>query len=251
MSLWDKGIEASSMNYEELARLLETSECESLEWKSDFPKSLLRGRESPNWDKGRAELLKDLISLANSPGQALAYLVYGVKDLRIRREITGISKSFDDADFQQWAKNTFDPSPKFQYTEILWPPSKTIGIFQIEKIPDYPHVVKENIGDILHKGQVWFRTGSQNAVALRSDIEKMFWGEKPVKFSSLLDTELERIKKIYRDQGREIEFPLLEDKENRLLRGYEIATYPGTRQGIVVGRGKAELVFLLKPKGRK
>jgi hypothetical protein len=237
------------MNQDEFRPLLEIGETQWLEWKADFPSGLIQGNKSPIWESGKAELLKDIIALANASGQTPSYLIYGVKDLKVERHVVGISKSFDDADFQQWAKNAFDPPPAFQYTEIGWSSSKTIGVFQIKKTSGYPHVIKENIGRIIHKGQVWFRTESQNDVALKSDLEKMFRGETPVQFMALNDSDLERVKKIYRDQGNEIEFALLEQEESRLLQGCKIASYPGTRQKIVVGRGKPELVMLLKPKG--
>jgi len=240
------------MKEEEMRLLLEKGECEYLDWKENFPPGLIKRSKNSIWDSGRAELLKDLVSLANSPGQTPAYLVYGVKDLKTRREIKGISKSFDDADFQQWAKNTFDPSPKFQYTEINWPPSERIGVFEIEKTLDYPHIVKKDIGNILYRGQVWFRTGSQNEVGLRSDLEKMFKGETPCRFMRLNDPAIEKVAKHYRDLGREPCFPMLMQKESLLNQGYEVAPWPGKRQEIWVGDGdKNTHILLLKPKERK
>jgi hypothetical protein len=240
------------MKEEEMMLLLEKGESEYLDWKENFPPGLIKGSKNSIWDSGRAELLKDIVSLANSPCQTTAYLIYGVKDLKTRRGIKGISKSFDDADFQQWAKNTFDPSPKFQYTEINWPPSEKIGVFEIEKTLDYPHVVKKDIGKILYRGQVWFRTGSQNEVALRSDLEKMFKGETPCRFMRLDDPAIRKVAKHYKDLGREPCFPMLMKKESLLNQGYEVAPWPGKRQEIWVGDGdKNTHILLLKPKEGK
>jgi hypothetical protein len=143
-------------------------------------------------------------------------------------------------------QNTFEPPPKFRYDTLEYRPSQIIGIFQIEKISDYPHIVKTTVGDILHKGQVWFRTGSQNGVALYPELKKIFLGEKPVQFTTL--NEVQDIRKVYEENGDEIQFVLLEQEEQRLLEGYKIAAYPGTRQKIVVGSGRAELAMLIKPK---
>jgi hypothetical protein len=124
-----------SMNREAMECLLLEGESEHLEWKEDFPDGLIQqkviqGKRNPNWDPAKAELLKELIALANSAGRAPIYLVYSAKDLGRMRKVKGISKSFDDAGFQQWAKDTFDPPPTYRYTEIPWPPSKTIDIIK-------------------------------------------------------------------------------------------------------------------------
>jgi len=89
------------MNKNEFRPLLDEGESQDLEWKTAWPPGLLGGKTDPAWDEGRGELLKDLISLANTTGTSTAHLVCGVKDLGTSRKVFGISKSFDDADFQQ------------------------------------------------------------------------------------------------------------------------------------------------------
>src|SRR5215470_18379882 len=106
------------MTKNDLDRLLPEEESVYLDWKMDFPPELAKGRPQREWDKGRGKLLRSLGALANSHGSAHAYLVYGVEDLGTERRIHGISRSFDDADFQQWAENTFDPPPTFRYAEV-------------------------------------------------------------------------------------------------------------------------------------
>lgn len=238
------------MNLDQFKPLLDEGESQNLEWKKDWPPGLLGGKNDPAWNEGRGELLKDLISFANSTGPSTAYLVYGVKDLAARRKVFGILKSFDDADFQQWAKNTFDPPPKFLYIEIGWSKTVNIGVFSIERIPEYPHVVKEDLGGILYKGQVWYRTGTQNCTALHSDLQMMFEGEMPFKISNLRDPVLDKVKCYYKNQGREASLPLIGRKDSLLAQGYEIATYPGTRREIWVGEHgrRYEHILLLKPK---
>ncbi len=167
------------MTKDKLKSLLKEGESPRLDWKRDFPRGILRGGRSGDWNKGRGKLLKSLISIANTSEIGPAYLVYGVEDSGKKRKVIGISKHFDDADFQQWALNAFDPPPKFLYTTLEWSKKKTVGIFQIERTPDFPHVVKENIGGILFAGQVWFRRGSQNNIALYSDLREMIEGITP------------------------------------------------------------------------
>jgi len=223
------------MNLDQFKPLLNEGESQDLDWKKDWPQGLFRGKRNSKWDKGRGELLKDLISLANSTGSSQAHLVYGVKDLGAKRKVFGISKLFDDAEFQQWAKNTFDPPLTFLYTEITWNKTVTIGAFGIERTPDFPHVIKEGIGGIIYKGQVWFRRGTQNNIAYHSDLREMFKGEEPVKIASLNDPMINKVRLHYKAKGRDVSFPLLEEKKKHLVQGYDIATYPGTRCEIWVG----------------
>lgn len=239
------------MNLDQFKILLDTCESQDLEWKKDWPPGLLRGKEDPTWDKGRGELLKDLISLANSSGSTPAHLVIGVKDMGARRRVYGISKLFDDADFQQWATNTFDPPPKFLYTEIAWEDTAAIGVFSIERIPNFPHVVKKDLGEVLYKGQVWLRRGTQNNIAGYLELREMFEGEKPIKIARTSDPEIKKVKRHYKALGRDIALPLLEEKDKHLVQGYEIAAYPGTRREIwagLVGSNRYEHILLLTPK---
>jgi hypothetical protein len=47
-----------------LDSLLTHGEDTWLDWKSDLPAGLISGK-GPGWEEGRAELLKDLVSIAN------------------------------------------------------------------------------------------------------------------------------------------------------------------------------------------
>lgn len=239
------------MNLDQFKPLLDEGESQNLDWKKDWPPELLLGRRNPVWDRGRGELLKDLISIANSSGPSPAHLVYGVKDLRARREVFGISKSFDNADFQQWTINTFDPPPTFLYTEIAWSSDVDIGVFSVERTSDFPHVVKENVGEVLYKGQVWFRSGTKNNIALHAEIRAMFEGEEPIKIANINDPMIKIVKSHYKAQGRDCTLLLLEERDKHLVQGYEIATYPRTRREIWVGLAggnRYELILLLTPK---
>ena len=237
------------MTREELETLLVEGESTYLDWKRDFPQELLAGRNLPAWDSGRAKLLKALIALANSHGSDYGYLIYGVENLGVERRVSGVSKSFDDADFQQWAENTFSPPPTFRYAELKWDAAVTVGAFRIERTPDYPHVVQSNLGGLLCEGQVWFRRGSKNTVALREDLKRMFLGETPFKIARLNDPVLKEISEYYEKQGRRTTLPRFGDRDSLLAQGYEVATYPGTRREVWVGAvgDHHEHILLLKP----
>ena len=237
------------MTKDEFEKLLSEGESTCLDWKRDLPSELL-GVRGPAWDVGRAKLLKDLVALANGHGAEQAYLVYGVEDLGSDRRVCGITKSLDDAQLQQWAENTFDPPPTFRYTEIPWEASKTVGVVTIFRVPDYPHVVAASLGGVLFEGQVWFRRGTKNTVALHDDLRHMFVGDVPFKIGQMNDPVFREIKEHYRAQGRETSLPLLSNRDSYLAQGYELATYPGTRREIWVGAvgDRYEHVLLLKPK---
>ena len=75
------------MTKDELKNLLKKGESPNLDWKKDFPQSILSRKSSGDWNKGRGKLLKSLISLANTPESGPAYLIYGVEDTRKKKKV--------------------------------------------------------------------------------------------------------------------------------------------------------------------
>jgi len=181
----------------------------------------------------------------------MAHLVCGVKDLRTHREVVGLKKNWDDATFQQWVENNFHPPIRFAYSELKYD-GKAIGIFQISRSGDYPHVACQNIGGVIHEGQVWFRRGSKNTVALYNDLREMFRGNEPVKIARLNNPTLKHIQRHYEDQGRRTTLPLLAEKDDFLGQGYEIAYAPDTRREVWAGYHghEYEHILMLKPVSR-
>lgn len=145
------------MDYEKLRAILGRGERQALDWKADFPGELRGGAGSRAWEKGRGILLKDLVAMANGLSDGVGHLVYGVKDHGSHRQVLGRHGSWDDADFQTWAQNTFTPPPEFSYVEVQWRDGLNVGLFEIRVSAQYPHVVKQSLGEVLHQGQVWTR----------------------------------------------------------------------------------------------
>jgi hypothetical protein len=233
----------------EFDALLENAETSWLDWKRDYPAGLLGGRKDPAWQRARGEVLKDVVALANgTDGRATAYLVYGVKDLRSSRKIVGISASFDDAMFQEWAQNTFDPPPLFAYAELALVEGR-VGIFSISRIAAFPHVAVQDVGDILFRGQVCYRVGTKNDVAGYEQMRAMFRGEEPFKIERTDGPIVAKIRQHYEELGRELVFPSIADRDAKLVEGYELAYYPNTRREIWAGafRGHHEQIAMLKP----
>lgn len=153
--------------------LLKYGEDNWLDWKRELHYALeYQSSQHADWEAGKGILLKDLAALANSmSGKDKRYLIRGVQDHGHKREIIGVSKRFDDADFQTWVKNAFDPPLRIHYETIEPEPGKLVGVFAIEFDPKGPHVAVQSVGGKLFEGQVWLRRGTQNDFARRADLE--------------------------------------------------------------------------------
>ena len=155
------------MRFEDYRFLLQYGENPWLDYKAQLD----HGIEQPRTGKealerreiGRAVLLKDLVSLANSScPQDVRFLVRGVLDEKSGRQEVGVELSLDDADVQGWAEGKFDPPLEFTYHQ--WPrdDGRFVGVFEIRRSRRGPHVAAQDLGAIIFKGQVWMRTGTRN-----------------------------------------------------------------------------------------
>jgi predicted HTH transcriptional regulator len=239
---------------EEFEQLLEHGEDSWLDWKAEVDQRLLLDPKTKpkEWDKGKGKLLKDLVSIANSADEKAGYLVIGVRDNGTTREVVGISRSWDDATFQEWVQQAFAPPIIFSYSQLEWESGKIIGIFRIEHVAEYPHVATQTIGGVIHEGQVWFRRGSKNSIALHEELGEMFRGQEPIQSDEFDGEIVKKAKKLYEAQGYQISMAGLYRKHDMLAKGYKIAHYPGTRREIWVGYNHSkrdfEHILMLKPK---
>ncbi len=248
----DTDIKIPKVDNDRIQDLMRYTEQDWLDWKYDFSTELKTGRHESGWNKGRGELLKDIVAIANSLIDSAGFLVMGVHDKGAHRVVVGISDSWDDADFQIWAENVFQPIIRFVYSEISWQAGNTIGVFAIAPSRQFPHIVKTDIGGVLHKGQIWFRRGSKNTVALYDDLKRMFSESQiePMFFERTDDPELEKICNLFKEHGREPVLPRYGQRDSKIAQGYEIVRHPDTNQEIIVGRdslGKYAHIVMLKP----
>ncbi|MGY2894716.1 AlbA family DNA-binding domain-containing protein [Deinococcus sp. UYEF24] len=173
------------MRYEDFISLLDYGESEWLDYKAELHAGIEQREKKNNpdlWEAGKATLLKDLMCLANSPSpMRTRYLVRGVKELNGKRTLVGVSCSLDDADLQVWAHDRFDPPLEFLYTQ--WPletdPEQYVGVFQVVPSARGPIVPKRDLAKVVARGQVWWRTGSGNAVAGRAGLARLFGPPEP------------------------------------------------------------------------
>jgi len=229
----------------EFTALLKHPEATWLDWKRNFPPGLIGGKTHPDWQKGRGELLKDLIAIANgSDGHDRGFLVYGVQDNGTNRSIVGLAMSFDDAIFQVWAENTFEPKPTFMYEQLGLTSGQVVSVFTIHRSASFPHVVVADVGDVLHEGVVWFRRGSKNTIAHAAELRTMFVGEKPMVFGSTQDQPLKQLMdSLYTDEWEPV-LPYAREKEARVVAGFEVVFWPETRTEVWVGLPGQELILM-------
>lgn len=217
------------MNIDELLQLPES---EDLDWKERLPRHLIG--KSGGREEAKASLLKDVIALANSEGQECAYLVYGVKDRITHREVLGIEETLDDADLQTWLENTFDPPPKVALYYLEHQSSKLL-VIAVTRSPKYPHVVKTTVGSKLIEGQVWFRRGSKNTVALRDDLARMIKGDEPFRIEKTASPLYQQLRESVQAEGRVLVGKRHDQRDEALESDYLLVYWPGTRREVHVG----------------
>lgn len=236
------------MRRDEFQKLLQNSESSFLDWKADFPAGLIKGSRHPDWEKGKAELLKDIVSIANNDDGGTGFLVYGVKDHGTHREVIGIGRNWDDADFQTWAQTAFDPPPQFLYSELAWKNDKTVGMFSIDHVADYPHVASRSIDRVFCEGQVWYRFGTRNSVADHGKLRNMFLGQEPYALERMDGSISNKVKQHYESQACTVQWRRFGNRDELVEQGFSLAYFPGTRRPILVmNRGEPDLILMVRP----
>ncbi|WP_416808990.1 helix-turn-helix domain-containing protein [Bacillus thuringiensis] len=150
---------------EKIKELIEQGfECEYIDFKAKmYPK------------KGCVDLLKDILSMANSSHKGTKYIILGVKDDILNgRSIVGIDKDekIDSSTYQQYILSNIEPDLNFdlQYIDIN---KKTIAVIEIKNTNNKPYMIKKNIAN-LHEGCCLVRKGSINTFAKRDDFDKFY-----------------------------------------------------------------------------
>ena len=124
------------------------------------------------------DLLKDLMSMANSKTDADKYIIVGVKLLgNGNRDILGITEDFiDEATYQQLVHNNIEPELNFSYVSYQFQ-NKNLGVFKIFDSIDRPYMMKKDFGK-LRIGEAFIRKGSHQTRLTRKDFD--FYTEKKI-----------------------------------------------------------------------
>lgn len=119
----------------------------------------------------KAEMLKDILAIANAWRDGTGYILLGFKDQRPHpAEVVGISQTIDDAMVQQFVHGKVKPKLTFRYEEHLYE-GKTIGVISIPK-QKRPFYLAHAYGK-LKSNIVYVRRGSSTDEAEPPEITAM------------------------------------------------------------------------------
>ena len=163
----------------------------------------------------KEDLLKDVISMANSEIDADKYIIIGVKYIPGQKnKLIGIDEDIrDDSEYQQLIYENIEPTIKFSYLsdEIQ---GKKIAYFHIDKNNiDRPYMIKKDNKN-LKQGDAFKRVGSSQRKLIRRDYDEIYKNNK----RELL--MLEKIK-AYKNEILLIE-KLKRENEYLISKNYEI-----------------------------
>jgi tetratricopeptide (TPR) repeat protein len=139
-------------------------------------------------DAGKANFIKDVICMANTPREEPSHILLGVKKQRDGSfELTGLDSYLDDADLQGQFPPRVQPVPEFTY-EVFSYQHKDFGIITIPPrkmgpclpVKDFPGPSDGRSHNLLRQYQIYFRRGSRNDIATSpEDIQRiMRWVEE-------------------------------------------------------------------------
>lgn len=157
-----------------VAAMLSDDAIDALRFKSegtdlDFKQKQYRLAKAEEAEK--AELLKDILAMANAWRDGPAYILIGFAERKPHpADVVGISDSIDDAQLQQFVNSKVKPKLTFRYEERIYD-GKQIGIITIPKQPR-PFYLSNPYGS-LKSNVVYVRRGSSTDEAEPPEIAKM------------------------------------------------------------------------------
>jgi hypothetical protein len=118
------------------------------------------------------DLIKDIMSMANSMIEDDKYIITGIKDKPESREVIGIDYVTDSASYKQLIINNIEPEIKFDYFTIKYK-EETLEIFKIYDNTNRPYMMKKQYKK-LNNGLCYIRKGTQQYFAQRSDFDDFY-----------------------------------------------------------------------------
>lgn len=149
----------------DIEQLLYRGESEAL----DFKREQYRFVGASDSDK--AELLKDILAMANAWRDGPAHILLGVDaPTGGPVSVVGIASSLDDAAIQQFVNGKTNRPITFTYreTQLL---GKPVGVFEIPVQPRPLYIKSDFVG--LKAEKVYIRRGSSTAIALPEEVARM------------------------------------------------------------------------------
>ncbi|CAM3626888.1 ATP-binding protein [Deinococcus frigens] len=202
-----------------------------VDFKRTFPPNYFDpSKKSSEREKARAELVKDVAAPANAESTNPGYLVYGINDQDGQRKVfrrNDIERE-DESILSSFLAKYLDPAPKIEYGEFKRD-GEVVGLLQVYRVPEYPHVIRQNLGNSIYAGQVFYREGTSTKLALHERLAAMFRDAKPfnVRRSS---EELRTISLDLQKQGWHTSWIPEHEMNERLQEGGLLVYKAGTRR---------------------
>jgi hypothetical protein len=154
-----------SMTPDLMEKLLHEEESSSLDFKRDqYP---FNGAN----DTEKAELLKDILAIANSWRRTTGYILVGVQEVKGgRSDVIGVSGHLADNNLQQFVNSKTNRPITFSFEAFEFE-GKQVGIITIPK-QKRPFTIKAGFGGLL-KDTVYQRHGSSTATASLDEATRM------------------------------------------------------------------------------
>ncbi len=134
----------------------------------DFKRDPYRLQE----EEGRADFIKDVLSMANTPRETDSYIVLGIKAHSDgNKDLHGLAASSDDNEYQSAIAPKVHPCPRFVYVPIQYQ-GKSYGVIEIRREHRGPFQATVDVGKKVRRYVVYWRRGTTNDEA-RSDEQEL------------------------------------------------------------------------------
>ncbi|MGZ5190036.1 MAG: tetratricopeptide repeat protein, partial [Flavisolibacter sp.] len=162
----------------------------------DFKSEIYFTNPAKDKDKARAEFVKDIISMWNTPRVTDAYIVLGVKNSNNGNELIGIDQENmpDDANLRSQFEGLVSYVPRFQLETCEYDNNK-FAVFIIPVATNRSTVIKDFSGQTLKKDALYYREGSKNTEAQpgspkEQEIYKWFSNREMISLSNFSSNEI-------------------------------------------------------------
>lgn len=179
-----------------------------------------------------SDLIKDVISMANTPIGKKKYIVVGVKETSSGyKEYFPINKKefVDKATYQQIIRENIEPYIEIDYYSFNLD-ENLLGIIEIDNCDNPPYMLKKDFGDKLKKGDMFIRKGSQQDKITRRDLDEILTFKQKSLFSNKVSMGLNKDMAQKLDTVIEKDYELPSDKAKK-----EIEDILGRRKSPIYG----------------
>lgn len=159
------------MNLDDLIEFEEEHTC--LDFKS-------KEYNKDNW----TDLIKDVMSMANSLDSNTKRIVIGVKHTPgEEKEFLGIEEISDQATLENIIQENIEPTINFRYFKHIFK-GVNLGIIEISNNNDRPYMMKKDYGKGLKRGDAWIRKGSRQSRLGRPELDEIQRNKKNLVFDN-------------------------------------------------------------------